>query len=84
MVSVAGVCFCDYLFVSLFLGQNYMPLMSVRGTIICDIWRITYSTSVGPNFAAEGTNPSVRQKLFFSDQGLEIYSPNSHKYVTRT
>lgn len=36
------------------------------------------------NFAADGTNPSIRQNLFFSDQGLEIYSPNSHKYVTRT
>jgi len=50
--------------------------MSEGGTIMCDTWRIRYNTSVVPNFVIDATNPSsIRQKLFFSDQGLEIYSP---------
>jgi hypothetical protein len=58
--------------------------MSERVTIICGTWRNAYNTSVASDFVADGTNPSKRQKLFFSDQGLEIYSHSSHKYVTGT
>lgn len=51
--------------------------------VICDIWQDTYSTSIASNLPLLLQIPLSRQKLFFSDHGLEIYSPTA-KYVTRT
>lgn len=51
--------------------------------VICDIWRNTYSTSIASNLPLLLQIPPSRQKLFFSDHGLEIYSPTA-QCVTRT